>query len=76
MATKFWVSANEDSRANAFRARWASDNKGEWRKQGNLGWNWFPVTVDNNQAKKSVIAEVKRPIVEKTKKVKRVNRSN
>tara|TARA_R110002051_G_C8679149_1_gene491532 strand:+ start:31 stop:219 length:189 start_codon:yes stop_codon:yes gene_type:complete len=42
MATKFWVSSNEDSRANAFRARWASDNKGEWRKQGNLGWNWFP----------------------------------
>ena len=45
MATRFWVESNESSRARYFRADWASKNEGEWKRHGNLGWQWFPAEV-------------------------------
>jgi len=56
MATRFWVQSNESPRAKYFRTDWASKNEGEWKRHGNLGWQWFPAEV-----KKEVKKEVKAP---------------
>tara|TARA_R110002020_G_scaffold66286_4_gene174341 strand:- start:3811 stop:3996 length:186 start_codon:yes stop_codon:yes gene_type:complete len=61
MATRFWVESNESSRARYFRADWASKNEGEWKRHGNLGWQWFPAEV------KQVVKKPKKSILRRNK---------
>ena len=71
MANRFWVLANEDSRAAFFRENYVKNNGGVWEHSKSAGWTWSPAIFEIKQDKKTkkIVSEKKvEKKAEKTKK--------